>query len=717
MKESGEERKSGVFQETQKPYFKPWIRAVALVIVAAFLYQDIVWAVGPGTSPLSFITPTPAPSVMDNLASLLLPREALAYYEYGENTDLDTDYRPTSYTYQLPAGSDLSRYDLMGNVYNFSIKPYQLTSEPLTLHMNNFRPQDSYVITNNGLAVKQYFTNVAIVSPTTPNRPYGGLDYESMQGRININFMGGPAPGFAGVAYHCPEGQMQIGASKITITNTNLQTKQFGNFKLQEQVVNRGYLPALEEKTGAIRSDLTEQGAIGSPSPYFIANDVESNPALFRVILPEKGWIYADSNGVFPTLGSTVLTEGISGIGAFQAAQNLSYSPYRGKDYGKFIIASNGVLWHHPQQATGTITGLPSRGASNALPVGKSQMWWASSGDAPLSADEGFWRPGTLGAGEWVRGQAHIDGKSTAQISPEVTSTLHVDNQRFDIHLRGDTKTAVTTEFYRDSSDNWVRGLSTTRTDKFHKDLGVYTHKDDSIHGLSNDEFSQFKAESTRDGDYYSHTADISKVDWVGPVSFSFTQHGLAFSRSPYLDPNNNADSLKSNEARQGLAGGEGLGNGVNLDYIVRTAMSGKEPGLSTANFHRGASKGLFHADLDGKVNSVDFNTPNYSEGAHWERTPMFPFEVVKQEFFDWKYGIPVFPTKNDAIYLGHKQGIGRSSLETPESLSNTAVAMSPIGRSTGVMETVSGGLTAGRQRSLTERNKPLEKIEIVAKN
>ncbi|MBW2046545.1 MAG: hypothetical protein JRI96_16990, partial [Deltaproteobacteria bacterium] len=38
-------------------------------------------------------------------------------------------------------------------------------------------------------------------------------------------------------------------------------------------------------------------------------------------------------------------------------------------------------------------------------------------------------------------------------------------------------------------------------------------------------------------------------------------------------------------------------------------------------------------------------------------------------------------------------------------------------GRSTGVMETVSGGLTAGRQRSLTERNKPLEKIEIVAKN
>jgi len=35
---------SGIFNETQKPRFKPWMRVIALIVIFAFLYQDIVWA-------------------------------------------------------------------------------------------------------------------------------------------------------------------------------------------------------------------------------------------------------------------------------------------------------------------------------------------------------------------------------------------------------------------------------------------------------------------------------------------------------------------------------------------------------------------------------------------------------------------------------------------------------------------------------------------------
>jgi len=62
-----EETQTGVFNEVQKPHFKPWMRIIALVVIFAFLYQDVVWAFGPNFGSLA------APQFIVNPVSQLKP--------------------------------------------------------------------------------------------------------------------------------------------------------------------------------------------------------------------------------------------------------------------------------------------------------------------------------------------------------------------------------------------------------------------------------------------------------------------------------------------------------------------------------------------------------------------------------------------------------------------------------------------------------------------
>jgi len=134
-----------------------WFKAVALVVVVSFLYQDVVWAVGTEFVPSLFIQKAPSPSLVDKLARLVLSSDALAWettysqdysdsgssYDYNYNSYDYNSYTPSSYysysyntnpSYSTPYSSynsynsfSYSGIQVPGNFY--SIKDLNLTND------------------------------------------------------------------------------------------------------------------------------------------------------------------------------------------------------------------------------------------------------------------------------------------------------------------------------------------------------------------------------------------------------------------------------------------------------------------------------------------------------------------------------------------------------------------------------------------------------------
>ncbi|RKY34367.1 MAG: hypothetical protein DRP69_04855, partial [Candidatus Duberdicusella sinuisediminis] len=107
-----------------------WFKAVALVVVASFLYQDVVWAVGTEfVPPLSFQSPS-RPSPVDNLAKLLFSSDVLAYevgdyYDsYYSNSDY-SDYNYSSENYNPPPNT--SYYGIQTPSADYRISDLNIT--------------------------------------------------------------------------------------------------------------------------------------------------------------------------------------------------------------------------------------------------------------------------------------------------------------------------------------------------------------------------------------------------------------------------------------------------------------------------------------------------------------------------------------------------------------------------------------------------------------
>ncbi|MFA5275693.1 MAG: cysteine peptidase family C39 domain-containing protein, partial [Candidatus Omnitrophota bacterium] len=375
--------------------------------------------------------------------------------------------------------------------------------------------------------------------------------------------------------------------------------------------------------------------------------------------LEEPGSVVAISNdGIVMSVGDTIyLTPGnyLKGIGSFDDARKLTVtSPISKPDkMGKVTIAPNGVLWFHPDKGSATISGFPGS-ESQALPVGSKQFWFASSSDAKLTAVDGFWDYNTVAENNWVHGIAYISGEKTVNIASQngvtlVDSTLTADNQRVDVLLNNK---GISTTASVNSNGAWVPGTNLYRVDKFHKDLNTYASAEDSLFGLSRTDMQALKngsltesdfytnigipgldlLGSIKEGDYYYHEIGATKIDWLGPFVFSFNYNGPTFSRSPYLNVGDTSET-------SGVSG-----QGVDLNYIVRLKYK-DTVSTDIPNFHTGTAKGIFYIDFDGKITEVDFNTPIYSQGAHWGITPLFPLvtdQATGYKYHDSEYGIPI---------------------------------------------------------------------------
>ncbi|MBW2044247.1 MAG: hypothetical protein JRI96_05100 [Deltaproteobacteria bacterium] len=323
MKESGEERKSGVFQETQKPYFKPWLRVVALIIVAAFLYQDVVWAIGGDMSFAPVITNPYQGALPDKLAALFSGAIPSAYsddyYDRGETITYGYDFEPIKIDRNYSVGTDLSRFDLMGGVSPYSIQNSYYSPEPIDIHIDYSNYSNSRII-KDGTAYSSYPTQIVMHTYTPGNNPVGNA-----VGYMDLNWGGGAAPGFAGWLSHYQGDSITVGSNvyKIVDGGYSYQTNTYINNQLQRLVRNPEIQRAHDLKTASLPNFPS-----GGQASYYAFT---AAPGYTGFNYGEPGMAQRiNSSGAFVGTGDNIYIRSgdyLSGIGADPATRYNIYRP------------------------------------------------------------------------------------------------------------------------------------------------------------------------------------------------------------------------------------------------------------------------------------------------------------------------------------------------------------------------------------------------------
>ena len=353
MLEKYDQIHNGAINPMQSARFKPCMRFIAGVIIASFLYQDVAWGM---SSPYMPVNPSsaimgnqlPPQNVLDQFANRLMPQafaqyydDDTSYYDSGVEMDMDYSYNPSSTSVNLPAGTDLGKFDRdfgVGTHYANAINPQIYSMKPMSVSVDMGNPANSLV---NGM--RAAVVPIVSVTPTT-SQPYAAANYEAAGGYMNVNFVNNNAPGFAGIVGYDSKSTFNVAGNAITNTNSNLQNRAHVNDRLEAQKENKNILPDFDAKVSSLPNY--------TGTYTYKLTDTEDENKVRYAFTGEGQKARIDNGGVFSGEGDNLVfdkeSDKLSGVGtAKETWRKQTYTPVKtssGNYVGRMQISDQGNI-------------------------------------------------------------------------------------------------------------------------------------------------------------------------------------------------------------------------------------------------------------------------------------------------------------------------------------------------------------------------------------